>query len=804
MQDRGTRRSLTFEVGFPILCGAFADTAAASALLGWMTGNEGLKRLYPSFVAMNPATAVCLAAAGTALIFIRSRPVISRTLAGLAVAVAAAKLIGLGFGVSWGVDQILFPDSLGGGDGPPSRMAPNTAIAIGLLGLALLCGSARSRRAVLVSQIAAGVAAAIALFALLGYLLGMATLYGLGRFIPMAVHTALAILVLAAGTVAARWDMGLMVILRDRGPAGVLARTTLPLAILIPVGVGLLRLAGQRAGLYGTETGVALQVLASVLVTFLLLLGSIYALWRSDSLRREKEAALARSEQQYRLAEDVGEVGHWRMALPSRAVTWSHKIFDIVGLPPGKGVPDAAGVLALYHPRDRDRARDAIVKALRTGEGWSFVIRLVRPDASIRHVRSHGMTEPDEHGGVAALFGVFADVTDLEESRRAAEAATAAKATFLANMSHEVRTPLNSIIGFTDLLLDDPTLDERKRHQLAMVQKSGNLLMTIVDDILNISKLEAGKLELHPEPFPVEALIDNSTSIIRAIAEAKGLELTTWIDPQASPYHLGDEGRLRQVLLNLLNNALKFTASGSIKVEVQRVLATGSVDRLRFSVTDTGPGIPTGKQHRLFKQFSQTDASVSREYGGTGLGLAISKSLIDLMGGHIGVFSTKGMGSTFWFEVDLPRAEAPSPPEPSEAQAAADHAVARTARILLVEDVPFNQELAEAILVRAGHKVRIAGEGIEALKALAQEDFDLILMDVQMPRMDGITATRRIREMEGPKSQVPIVAMTANVLPEQVREFTAVGMNGHVAKPIRQAELHAAIAAVLETGQAAG
>jgi PAS domain S-box-containing protein len=528
MQDRRPERALTFEMGFPILCGAFAATAAASALLGWSLGDEGLKRIYPTFVAMNPATAVSLVAAGAALIFIRLSPVLSRTLAAVAAAVAAAKLFGLALKIEPGVDQILFPNSLSGGGGPPSRMAPNTALAIGLLGLALIGAGARSARGVLLSQIAAGISAAIALFALLGYLLGMSTLYGLARFIPMAVHTALAVLVLSIGTVAARSDMGLMVILRDKGPAGVLARTTLPLAILIPVGVGLLRLAGQQAGLYGTETGIALQVLANVLVTFALLLGSIYALWRSDCLRREKEAALARSEQQYRLAEDVGQVGHWRMSLPSRELEWSHKVFDIVGLPPGDGVPAAAEVLALYHPRDRERARDAVVRALKTGEGWSFVIRLVRPDGSIRHVRSHGMTEPDEDGGVAALFGVFADVTDLEEARRAAEAATAAKATFLANMSHEVRTPLNSIIGFTDLLLDDPTLDERKRHQLGMVQKSGNLLMTIVDDILNLSKLDAGKLELHPEPFAVEALVDNSSSIIRSVAEAKG----------AAAYHL--------------------------------------------------------------------------------------------------------------------------------------------------------------------------------------------------------------------------------------------------------------------------
>jgi CheY-like chemotaxis protein len=257
------------------------------------------------------------------------------------------------------------------------------------------------------------------------------------------------------------------------------------------------------------------------------------------------------------------------------------------------------------------------------------------------------------------------------------------------------------------------------------------------------------------------------------------------------------------VLLNLLNNALKFTAAGSIRVEVRRVLATASVERLRFSVTDTGPGIPLEKQHRLFKQFSQTDSSVSREYGGTGLGLAISKSLIDVMGGHIGAHSTEGVGSTFWFEIDLPPAEAPSQPavilpEPTSLTAS------RAAKILLVEDVPFNQELAEAILLRAGHQVRIAGDGLEALKALAEEDFDLILMDVQMPRMDGITATRRIREMEGAKAAVPIVAMTANVLAEQVREFAGVGMNGHVAKPIKQAELHAAIAKAIDAGRTSG
>jgi PAS domain S-box-containing protein len=793
-QSEGNRNSESKVAAF---CGAFAAAIALSTLLGWVLDDDGLKRIFPGFVAMNPLTALSIATAAAALVLVRYAPIASRIIAALAVLAISIKLVNVATGAGSALDEILFADRLAGGVGPPSRMAPNTAIALGLLAGAIGLSSVRSRAVMLLAQSLAGGAAAIALFAIIGYLLGMTALTGVAHFIPMAVHTACAVLVLAVGAIAARSDTGLMVLIRDRGPAGMLARTTLPLAVFIPVGVGLMRLAGQRRGLYSTESGIALQVLASVLVTFILLLSSIYALWRSDRQRRDKEIALARSEQQYRLAEEVGKVGHWRMDLADRTLEWSHEIFNIVGRPPSNGVPEPAGVLQLYHPDDREAARHAVLHAMKSGEGWSFITRLVRDDGSVRYVRTHGLTEPDEHGGVAALFGVFADVTDLEEARRQSEAASAAKATFLANMSHEVRTPLNSIIGFTDLLLEDPTLDDQKRHQIQMVQTSGSLLMTIVDDILNLSKLDAGKVELDLRPFALEALVDNSSSIIRTVAEAKGLQLTTSVDPEASTYHIGDEGRLRQVLLNLLNNALKFTPAGLIKLEVQRVLSLGDADRLRFSVTDTGTGIAPDKQHRLFKQFSQADSSVSREYGGTGLGLAISKSLVELMDGHIGVFSTEGIGSTFWFEVDLPHAAAPAVPVP-QAAAASPHAAARAAKILLVEDVPFNQELAEAILSRAGHSVRVAGDGVEALKIVGQEDFDLILMDVQMPRMDGITATRRIREMAGAKAAVPIIAMTANVLPEQVREFRAAGMSGHVGKPIKQAELHAAIAAALE------
>ncbi len=779
----------------PLVCGLLAITVAAAVLIGWTLGIEALKRLIPSFVAMNPATAVCLLFGGVSLA-VHDRPA-SRLAAVIVITVSGLKLAQLAFGAGNGIDSILFATVLSSGpNAPPNRMAPNTALALFVLGLALLATSIRGRHTTQVAQALAAVVAVIALFALIGYVLGLAPLYGVEQYVPMALHTALSLIILVVGVFSAHPEAGLMRILRDGGPAGSMSRTVLPLAVLVPVAVGLARVEGQRVGLYGTETGIALQVIANVLVTFLLLVGIIIALFRSDMVRRKRELAVAKSEEQYRLAEQVASVGHWRMELPSKELKWSDEIFQISGISSADGIPTPNQVLELYLPEDRLRTRSALINAFKNGEGWDFVVRLLRPDGQVRSVRSLGLAEQDETGRVSAIFGVWADVTDLEQARQAAEAATAEKAAFVANMSHEIRTPLNSIIGFTDLLLEDGPADPKQRRQLELIQNAGCALLTVVNDILDYSKIEAGKVELEREVFALKSFFDNTVSIVQGAATAKGLQMRVDIDPTVSRYHCGDEARLRQVLLNLLNNAVKFTTSGFVALEAIRVGGDAARERLRVSITDTGTGIADEKQGRLFEQFSQADASVSREYGGTGLGLAICKRLIGLMGGDIGFASTKGHGSTFWFEVDLPVAE--KPPEP----AATAVAGARTASILLVEDLAMNQELACAILERAGHKVDIANDGGEAVLAVQAKSYDLVLMDIQMPKVDGITATQMIRALNGPSSCVPIVAMTANVLPEQVRAFSRVGMNGYVAKPIKQPVLQAAIARALSEPRA--
>jgi len=503
-----------------------------------------------------------------------------------------------------------------------------------------------------------------------------------------------------------------------------------------------------------------------------------------------------------RLAQEAASAGTWDLDLDSGRITWSAESARLHGIETDREYGlDAQTWLTLIDRQDGERALAIAAAAANTGETFSIEFRVPTPEAGVRWINGVGRAAPGTDS--RRMIGLNIDVTarkaaeaDLLAAKAAADAArleaeraSAAKSEFLAAMSHEIRTPLNGVIGYADLLLDEPDLGPAARRHADRIRTAGAALLTVVNDVLDFSKVEAGQIEIVPRTFALEALIDNAVSIVRPSAERKGLALAVTHGPDLPAWIEGDEDRLRQVLLNLLNNAVKFTPAGRIGLTVLPLPGRGRAQALRFEIHDTGIGIPADKCDRLFRRFSQVDGSISREYGGTGLGLAISKSLVELMGGTIGVASAVGCGSIFWFEAALPEAA----PETAVAIPAAATVRATGKRLLLAEDVPLNQDLARTILERAGHAVDVVGDGVAAVAAVQTRAYDLVLMDVQMPVMDGIAATRRIRALGDPRGRLPILAMTANVLPEQVAELRAAGLDDHVGKPFRAQALLAAI-----------
>jgi PAS domain S-box-containing protein len=434
---------------------------------------------------------------------------------------------------------------------------------------------------------------------------------------------------------------------------------------------------------------------------------------------------------------------------------------------------------------DVRRGRDHIATTMEQGVVHVFETTQFRRDGSRMFLEVNASLI--EYEGRPAILSINRDLTErrraeeLRRAKEAAEQADRAKSQFLANMSHEIRTPMAGVLGLVDLLLRTD-LAAQQRDYVALIQSSATSLLRLIDDILDFSKVEAGRLLLERVPFDLHGALSEIVELLRFHASTQGTELSLDVGEEVPRWVWGDPGRLRQVLTNLVGNAVKFTEGGRVEVE-----ARGQADgRFRFAIRDTGIGIPAEAQGRLFELFSQADSSTSRRYGGSGLGLAISRRIVQEMAGEIGCESRPGEGSVFWFVLPLEAAEEPAAPLLPGEEKAAPRRSGRRHRILVAEDNLVNQLVVTQHLIAMGYDVLAVNNGKEALKVLERSPVDLVLMDCQMPELDGYEATRRIREGAGNSRGVPIVALTAHAMKEDLERCLAVGMNDIITKPFQK------------------
>ncbi|HRJ72851.1 MAG TPA: PAS domain-containing protein [Terrimicrobiaceae bacterium] len=531
--------------------------------------------------------------------------------------------------------------------------------------------------------------------------------------------------------------------------------------------------------------------------------------------QKNAEEAVRISAERMRLAAQSSQTGIWEWEPQSGELTWNEEMFSLYGLDKDAPTPGLDRWSERLHPDDREMAYRLLDESLKdNAKPFDLEFRIIRAnDGAVRHLRAMARCFQSWDGKQTRMIGTNRDVTDEREREQslaaalsqqkaltlAAQAGERAKNEFLAVMSHEIRTPLNSILGFSEILAGNPELSEDSRTHVETIAASGGALLRILNNILDFSRIEAGQLELEKTTFSPAEMIADIHVLFSSQARQNGIDFTVHVDPSVPARTMGDPGRVGQILLNLTGNALKFTDAGSIILGVRPGPSADS--EIEFWVEDTGPGIPPGKLESIFDAFTQADSSHARRYGGTGIGLAISRKLAGLMHGSLRAENRPGGGARFFLRVPAPQVEAGPFPEPGLPAPVPSPAGQGT--ILVAEDDPVNLRLILSLIRKLGHEPLTARNGREAVEIYESHRPSCILMDVQMPEMDGIAATIRIREIESREGSMPVYisALTANVLPEDRRRCLEAGMNFHLGKPIQRDAISAVLGAAAAFGR---